>query len=167
MEKDHRRIDCASREHVDLQWEIIFFRGKEDSPFGEGGLPGIGLGKGVDRLKRKETYFQQSNGQLSLFQPDFIRDADCTKDTPVIYGKPDAPVYGTGKRIRPRVPGRRDTKYMEKILLKELLPLESYDLVILLISGGKDSIACYYKLLELGVPKQKMEFWHHDSMTRF
>ena len=48
-------------------------------------------------MKKEETYFQQSNGQLALFQPDFIRDADCTKDTPVIYGKPDVPIYGTGK----------------------------------------------------------------------
>lgn len=23
-------------------------------------------------------------------------------------------------------------------------------------------LACYYKLLELGVPKERMEFWHHD-----
>ncbi|MDR2024755.1 MAG: hypothetical protein LBQ71_16245, partial [Hungatella sp.] len=51
---------------------------------------------------------------------------------------------------------------MKKILLPELLPLEEYDLVAILLSGGKDSIACYYKLLELGVPKEKMEFWHHD-----
>lgn len=34
-------------------------------------------------LKKTEGYFQQSNGQLTLFQPDFIRDADCTKETPV------------------------------------------------------------------------------------
>ena len=71
------------------------------------------MGNEVEKLKKKETYFQQSNGQLALCQPDFIRDADCTKNTPVIYGKPDAPVYGTGKRIRPRVPGRRDSKYMQ------------------------------------------------------
>lgn len=51
---------------------------------------------------------------------------------------------------------------MKKILLPELLPLEDYDLVVVLLSGGKDSIACYYKLLELGVPKEKFEFWHHD-----
>ncbi|WP_313152803.1 phosphoadenosine phosphosulfate reductase domain-containing protein [Lacrimispora sp.] len=51
---------------------------------------------------------------------------------------------------------------MKKIFLPELLPLEEYDLVAILLSGGKDSIACYYKLLELGVPKEKMEFWHHD-----
>ena len=110
----------------------------------------------------EESYFQQHDGQLALFQPEFIRDADCTKDTPVIHGRPDSPIYGTGKRIRPRVPGRRDSEYMKKILLEELLPLEEYDRVILLISGGKDSIASYYKLLELGIPKQKIEFWHHD-----
>ena len=112
--------------------------------------------------KKAENYYQQSDGQLTLFQPDFLRDAECTKDTPVIYGKPDHPVYGTGKRIRPRVPGRTDSEHMKKILLEELLPLEAYDLIILLISGGKDSVACYYKLLELGVPKQKIELWHHD-----
>lgn len=113
-------------------------------------------------MKKKEGYFQQSNGQLALFQPDFIRDADCTKETPVIYGKSDIPIYGTCKRIHPRVSGRKDTEYMKKMYLEELLPLEMYDLVIVLISGGKDSIACYYKLLELGVPKSKIEFWHHD-----
>ena len=58
-----------------------------------------------------------------------------------------------GKRIRPRVSGRKDTEYMKKIYLEELLPLEMYDLVIVLISGGKDSIACYYKLFGVGVTK--------------
>lgn len=101
-------------------------------------------------------------GQLSLFEPDFIKDADCTRDTPVIYGKPDKPIYGTGTRIKPRISGRDDTDHMKKIYLPELLPLEEYDLIVILLSGGKDSIACYYKLLELGVPKEKMEFWHHD-----
>lgn len=92
----------------------------------------------------------------------YIRDMDCTKETPVVYGVKDTPVYGTGKRIGPRVPGRTDTKHMEEILLPELLPLEDYDLIVILLSGGKDSIASYYKLRELGVPKDKMEFWHHD-----
>lgn len=101
-------------------------------------------------------------GQLNLFEPDFIKDADCTKDTPVIHGKAGGPVYGTGVRIKPRVPGRTDSEHMKKILLDELLPLEEYDLIAILLSGGKDSIACYYKLLELGIPKEKMEFWHHD-----
>ena len=101
-------------------------------------------------------------GQLSLFEPDFIKDADCTRDTPVIYGKPDKPIYGAGTRIKPRISGRDDTDHMKKIYLPELLPLEEYDLIVILLSGGKDSIACYYKLLELGVPKEKMEFWHHD-----
>lgn len=101
-------------------------------------------------------------GQLNLFEPDFIRDAECTKDTPIVYGCPDAPIYGTGERIKPRVRGKQGTNYFDKIYLPELLPLEDYDLIVVLLSGGKDSIACYYKLLELGVPKEKIEFWHHD-----
>ena len=51
---------------------------------------------------------------------------------------------------------------MKKIYLEELLPLEEYDMIAVLLSGGKDSIACYYKLIELGVPKEKIELWHHD-----
>ena len=100
--------------------------------------------------------------QIGKVDQGFIRDRECTKETPVIFGVPDSPIYGTGKRIRPGVPGREDSEHMKKILLPELLPLEDYDLVVVLLSGGKDSIACYYKLRELGVPKEKMEFWHHD-----
>ena len=101
-------------------------------------------------------------GQLSFIQPDFIRDKDCTKDTPVIYGKQDTPIYGKGVKIKPRVQSRQDTEHFKTIYLDSLLPLEEYNLVAVLLSGGKDSIASYYKLLELGVPKEKIEFWHHD-----
>ena len=85
----------------------------------------------------------------------YIKDLDCTKDTPVIYGHEDASIYGQGIRIKPRVPGRQDSEHMKKIYLEELLPLEEYDMIAVLLSGGKDSIACYYKLIELGVPKEK------------
>lgn len=101
-------------------------------------------------------------GQISLFPSSFIKDADCTKDTPVTLGKPDVPVYGKGIRIKPREPGRTDSEHFKRIYLESLLPLEEYDLVAVLLSGGKDSIACYYKMIELGVPKEKIEFWHHD-----
>lgn len=101
-------------------------------------------------------------GQLSFIDSGFIKDSDCTKDTPVVYGIQDKPVYGTGYRIKPRIPGRTDSDHMKKIFLPELLPLEEYDLIAVLLSGGKDSIACYYKLRELGVPREKIEFWHHD-----
>ncbi len=104
----------------------------------------------------------QMKGQLTLFEPDFINDRDCTRDTPVIHGGPDEPIYGTGRRLSPRIPGRTDSEHMKRIFLPQLLPLEEYDLIAVLLSGGKDSVACYYKLLELGVPKMKMEFWHHD-----
>ena len=101
-------------------------------------------------------------GQMSLPITGFIKDMDCTMDTPVVLGNQDTPVYGTGKRIKPRVEGRKDSKHFEEIYLEELLPLEEYDLIVVLFSGGKDSTACYYKLLELGVPKSKIELWHHD-----
>lgn len=93
---------------------------------------------------------------------DFIKDSDCTKETPVRLGVPDTPIYGKGITLKPRVQGRTDSEHFKKIYLPELLPLEEYDLIVVLISGGKDSVACYLKLLELGVPKEKIEFWHHD-----
>lgn len=85
----------------------------------------------------------------------FIKDSDCTKETPVTLGKQDSPIYGKNIRIKPRVEGRTDSEHFKKIYLPELLPLEEYDLIVVLISGGKDSVACYLKLLELGVPKEK------------
>ena len=91
-----------------------------------------------------------------------IKDSDCNKDSPVIYGHRETPVYGTGQAIKPKYPGKNESDYDKKIYLPELLPLEEYDLVIILFSGGKDSLASYFKLLELGVPKEKIELWHHD-----
>lgn len=106
--------------------------------------------------------FESSSGQLSFLEPDFIKDSECSVLTPVTFGKPDVPVYGTGKRIGPRIAGRTGSGHFDGIYLDRLLPLEEYDLIIVLFSGGKDSTACYYKLLELGVPKEKIELWHHD-----
>lgn len=34
--------------------------------------------------------------------------------------------------------------------------------MVVLLSGGKDSVACLLKLLELGVPREKIECWHHN-----
>lgn len=92
----------------------------------------------------------------------FIRDIDCTKETPIILGHPDQLIYGKGIGVKPRTEGKRDSEHFKKIYLSQLLPLEEYDLIVVLLSGGKDSVACYYKLLELGVPKEKIELWHHD-----
>lgn len=109
-----------------------------------------------------DIFNHERTGQLSFIQPDFIKDLDCTVETPVIHGIEDKPIYGTGRKIKPRLHGRKDSKHFENIYLDELLPLEEYDLIIILFSGGKDSMACYFKLLELGVPKEKIELWHHD-----
>lgn len=70
--------------------------------------------------------------------------------------------YGSGTKQFPATPGRRNTPHMESIYLGHLLPLEDYDKIIILFSGGKDSLACILDLLERGVPRNKMELWHHD-----
>ncbi|WP_052948021.1 phosphoadenosine phosphosulfate reductase domain-containing protein [Aneurinibacillus tyrosinisolvens] len=44
----------------------------------------------------------------------------------------------------------------------ELLPLEDYDSILVSLSGGKDSVACTLHLLELGVPKEKIELVHQS-----
>lgn len=41
-------------------------------------------------------------------------------------------------------------------------PLLDYDHYIVAFSGGKDSMACFLYLLDLGVDKDKIELWHHD-----
>ena len=40
--------------------------------------------------------------------------------------------------------------------------LEQYSKILVMFSGGKDSTALVLHLLELGVPKHKIELWHHD-----
>lgn len=39
--------------------------------------------------------------------------------------------------------------------------MNEYDYYIIAFSGGKDSIACFLHLLEIGIPKSKIELWHH------
>lgn len=36
-----------------------------------------------------------------------------------------------------------------------------YDFYLVMFSGGKDSTACFLYLLNLGIPKRKIELWHH------
>jgi hypothetical protein len=41
-----------------------------------------------------------------------------------------------------------------------ILPLDEYDYIIVSFSGGKDSIASYLHLLDLGVDPSRIELWH-------
>lgn len=43
-----------------------------------------------------------------------------------------------------------------------VVDLDTYDRVIVCMSGGKDSIACLLHLFDLGVDRSKVELWHHD-----
>ncbi len=40
--------------------------------------------------------------------------------------------------------------------------IDSYDKFLVMFSGGKDSTALVLHLLDLGVPREKIELWHHD-----
>lgn len=93
---------------------------------------------------------------------NIIKDSECSRETPVLYGYPEKPVYGSGQKINPRYPGKHGTAYEQKVYLDSLLPLENYDHIIVLFSGGKDSAAAYLRLIEMGVPKEKIQLWHHD-----
>lgn len=92
----------------------------------------------------------------------YLKDSECSINTPVMLGQPDKAIYGTGYAVSPRTPGKYSTEYQKRMYLPSLLPLEDYDKIIVLFSGGKDSTACYFKLIEMGVPIEKIELWHHD-----
>lgn len=51
------------------------------------------------------------------------------------------------------------TTEQRRLTKAELL---SYDHVVIAFSGGKDSVACFLDLLDRGVPKDRIELWHHD-----
>lgn len=40
--------------------------------------------------------------------------------------------------------------------------LATYHKIVVAFSGGKDSVACVLHLLELGVPRNRIELWHHE-----
>lgn len=67
-----------------------------------------------------------------------------------------APVF-SGQRIEAPMPSFPSSP--AAMTLDELL---SYDTIIVAFSGGKDSVACVLHLLHLGIPRDRIELWHHD-----
>lgn len=51
---------------------------------------------------------------------------------------------------------------VESVTPEVLFDPFSFDSVLIMMSGGKDSIACLLQVLELGIPKERIEIWHHD-----
>lgn len=117
-----------------------------------------------------DELLEDYNVEIPNLEPQFIRDINCTKDTPVKNGVNVEQMYGVNKVIYPRYMGRQDTEHFRSIYLDHLLPLEEYDKIIVNFSGGKDSLACIlylYKLCgndsnALSDLKSKLELWHHD-----
>ena len=70
-----------------------------------------------------------------------IRDIDCNIDTPVTYGKKCCPIYGDRIIIHPEIASKNETAYEKGMYLGSLFPLEDYDKIIIMFSGGKDSLA--------------------------
>ena len=64
-----------------------------------------------------------------------IKDRNCYADMPLRYGFPVSPIYGSGEIIKPKYLGKNESEYEQKIHLPELLPLEEYDLIVVLYSG--------------------------------
>jgi 3'-phosphoadenosine 5'-phosphosulfate sulfotransferase (PAPS reductase)/FAD synthetase len=50
---------------------------------------------------------------------------------------------------------------MDTMQLQNQVDLMSYDHIVIAFSGGKDSLACILHILEQGVPKERIELWHH------
>ena len=68
------------------------------------------------------------------------------------------------KRRLPTVRGREEKKPdSDKLVLAPdgNLDWRAYDYIIVAFSGGKDSLACVLHLLDMGVPRDRIELWHY------
>jgi len=72
--------------------------------------------------------------------------------------KTTGPIYlATGKKT---APAPADVEALEGAIASK--EWTAFDRVIVAFSGGKDSLGCLLRLLDLGCPREKIELWHHD-----
>lgn len=55
-----------------------------------------------------------------------------------------------------------ETERAEAAKALEALDLTTYDRILIMMSGGKDSLATLLWALERGAPRDRIELWHHD-----
>ncbi|MGH7072231.1 MAG: hypothetical protein ACREFO_19775, partial [Acetobacteraceae bacterium] len=53
-----------------------------------------------------------------------------------------------------------ETRPARKPDIRDLLPLDEYDRILVSFSGGKDSLALVLDLLERGVSRDRIQLWH-------
>lgn len=93
--------------------------------------------------------------------PDLILPADLVRHRP---GGPKKPAKKRAAKAPPlevpyvprAFPAHPDSEPDDV----KLLPLEAYDHIVVSFSGGKDSVAVYLYLLELGLRPERIELWH-------
>ncbi|WP_426455380.1 phosphoadenosine phosphosulfate reductase family protein (plasmid) [Paenibacillus sp. S-38] len=53
-------------------------------------------------------------------------------------------------------------KHEDALFVRLLNNLNDYDVIIVALSGGKDSVACILDLIDQGVDRRKIEIWHQS-----
>ena len=75
---------------------------------------------------------------------------------------PGSPEQVAAAETRARAIAEADAERTAAVAALEDLDLTSYDHILVMMSGGKDSLASLLWALERGAPRERLELWHHD-----